>query len=148
MDKRKRERLLQQLAEDDGKDSDQHALTSAAPIDDLAYNRRAATAPPAPPPDPLLAIVRSIRNIRWALVAIAIPVIASGKLVITHLLDRVEASTLAKIEIQRLHEDVDTLKRGAEKQAGAIRDAEEALRTLERRLKDLLGERPPPWRAQ
>lgn len=155
MTPRRRAQLLDHLAEDNGKDSDKRDLPpgTSAPVDDLddmtrTYDRRRPPMPPAPPPpaDPLIGIVRSLRNLRWAVVAIAIPVIASGKLVVSHMLDRVESSTVQRIEHARLVEDVRSLKVRAEEQAHALRNAEEALRLQAARLQHLLGDRSPPWK--
>jgi hypothetical protein len=153
---RDREKLLQQLAEDDGraKESSGRRMVRVTPVDGVpdVYVRRQPTGPVVQQlgqdPDPLVGIVRALRNIRWAIAALVIPLIAFGKIAVTQLYDRVETSTLEKIERARLLDDVAELKRRNEAQAKIIRDAEEELRRVGRQLQNLLGDKPPPWRPQ
>lgn len=136
-------------------DSDDHGAVPAADDElDLAktYNRRprAASQPTSPPaPGPIEQLATTVKRLKVAIGVLVIPVIASGKMAFTMVAERVESNTLAKIERQRLIDDVAALRAetkaqhdAIQRQAGLIRDAEEALRFNARRIEDLLQDRP------
>jgi len=114
----------------------------ATPIDGVPIVRRLPSVPPPSSEEQAIATVaRSISRIKIAIVVILIPIVMTAKLAISHLYERAEIDTVAKIERARLLEDVRDFKARDSDQRDKIRDMQEELRRHALRIEDLLQDR-------